>query len=86
MRELLKVGTDPNVADYDGWTPLMYAAEGGCKKCVRLLIEAGADINYHDAYTDPSSALQLAQKNGKKECAKLLIDAGADCSDDELSD
>lgn len=58
-----------------GLTPLLYAAREGCADCVRLLIEAGADINK----TDPESVtpLLMANMNAKWDSAKLLIEAGA---------
>ncbi len=37
-----------NAVDKDGQTPLHYAAEGGCKEIVQLLIAKGADINAKD--------------------------------------
>jgi ankyrin repeat protein len=59
-----------------GLTPLLYAAREGCTECVRLLIEAGADLNK----TDPEnvSPLVMAGLNAKWDSMKLLIEAGAD--------
>lgn len=58
-----------------GLTPLLYAAREGCTECVRLLIDAGADINK----TDPEAVtpLLMANLNAKWDSAKLLIEAGA---------
>ena len=58
-----------------GLTPLLYGAREGCAECVRLLIEAGADINK----TDPESVtpLLMATLNAKWDSARMLIEAGA---------
>ena len=59
-----------------GLTPLLYAAREGCTECVRLLIEAGADLNQ----TDPQnvSPLVMAGLNARWDSMKLLAEAGAD--------
>jgi ankyrin repeat protein len=41
---LLKAGADPNVAERDGWTPLMFSAIRGHIEACRLLIDAGANL------------------------------------------
>lgn len=59
-----------------GLTPLLYAAREGCTECVKLLIEAGADLNK----TDPEnvSPLVMAGLNARWDSMKLLAEAGAD--------
>ncbi len=59
-----------------GLTPLLYAAREGCTDCVKLLIEAGADLNK----TDPEnvSPLVMAGLNARWDSMKLLAEAGAD--------
>jgi uncharacterized protein len=45
-RALLAGGANVNVTDNDGQTPLMWAAEQkGNRQVVRMLIDAGADVN-----------------------------------------
>jgi len=46
---LLALGADPNVIDHDGNTPLYYAAGRGFVEAVKLLLEAGAKVNAHNA-------------------------------------
>jgi len=58
-----------------GFTPLLYAAREGCAECVRLLIEAGADIN--KAHPEAVTPLLMANLNANWDAAKLLIEAGA---------
>lgn len=57
-------------------TPLLFAAREGHIQAVRLLIEAGADIDAVAA--DGKDALSLSIFNGHYELASLLIDRGAD--------
>ena len=45
VRGLLEAGTDPNVTDKDGSTPLLWAAEKSDLASVDMLLYAGADIN-----------------------------------------
>ncbi|GAO16934.1 hypothetical protein UVI_02046270 [Ustilaginoidea virens] len=65
---------DLNVADYAGNTPLQIAAINGCEDLVRLLIEAGCNldcVNY-----DKDTPLLDAVDNGHLGVVKLLLDAG----------
>lgn len=64
-QELLDMGTDPNVTNKEGWTPLHYAAifnlcqmddaigdrtfQGQKVDTIRLLVARGADVNARDA-------------------------------------
>jgi hypothetical protein len=77
---LLAGGADPNAMDNQLQFPLEHAADGGHTKCVRLLLEAGAE-------TDPlrpnglklSSALNHASRDCTDPlCLKTLLDFGAD--------
>ena len=78
MLELLRAGANPDAADYDGWRPLMFAAEGGHTECVRLLLEYGADADYDGAENESSSVLELAIREGHDACVLLLLQAGAE--------
>lgn len=65
---------DLNVADYAGNTPLQIAAINGCEDIVKLLIEAGCNldcVNY-----DKDTPLLDAVDNGHLEVVKLLLSAG----------
>ncbi|KAF4121220.1 Ankyrin repeat [Geosmithia morbida] len=65
---------DLNVADYAGNTPLQIAAINGCEDIVKLLIEAGCNIdcvNY-----DKDTPLLDAVDNGHLGVVKLLVEAG----------
>jgi uncharacterized protein len=64
-----------NINDH-GRTPLMMAAFGNHTEVVKLLIEAGADMEAKNR--DGDTALIWALYSGKAEASQLLIDAGAD--------
>ena len=66
---LLKGGVDPNSTDGNGWTPLMYAAYGGHTLVVRLLLEAGAQIQPE---SHGATALWWAREKGYTEVVRLL--------------
>jgi len=68
-----------------GFTALHYAARDGNTESVRLLIQAGADVN-QTSEGDQSSPLLVAVINGNYDLAKELLEAGADpniLSDDD---
>ncbi len=62
------------VAKHDvGWTPLMYAAQGGHEPVARRLLAAGADVRLGGRLGD--TALAVASRPGM---IRLLVEAGAD--------
>jgi len=66
----LKKGSDINLIDEFGWTPLHYAAENGQVEIVKLLIEKGSDINLQDKYG--RTLFQFATSTGNIEIIKLI--------------
>jgi ankyrin repeat protein len=58
------------------WTPLMYAAREGAIDSVRVLCDAGAELNAADP--NGSTSLLLAITNGHFDTAALLVEKGAD--------
>jgi ankyrin len=59
-----------------GMTPLLYASRDGRMETVRMLLEAGADINMRDA--NDITPLIAAITNNHPDVARALIERGAD--------
>jgi ankyrin repeat protein len=59
-----------------GQTALFYAVNIGSEPIIRLLVNAGADINHRDPAGD--TVLNWAIASGKKAVISLLIQCGAD--------
>jgi ankyrin repeat protein len=59
---------------YGGLTPLLYAARGGCYRCVEALVAGGADVNLPTP--EGVSPIMLALDNGHNGVARLLMDRG----------
>ncbi len=77
IHQHIKAGSDLNVLEPSrASTPLITAAFMGKAEAAKILIDAGADLNYQNA--DGSTALHTAAAFGKTEVAKILIAAGAD--------
>ncbi|WLR59408.1 ankyrin repeat domain-containing protein [Guptibacillus hwajinpoensis] len=73
VSRLLKAGADPNMADIDGWTPLIYAAymePNNRNEMYNLLLEAGANpaLQDEEGYT----AIDYARDAGNEEDVKIL--------------
>ena len=58
-----------------GLTALLYAARSGCSRCVRSILEAGADTNRPNP--DGITPLAIAIDNFHYDTARVLLDAGA---------
>jgi ankyrin repeat protein len=74
---LLRRGADPNVATEEKVTPLQSAAYHGYANVVKLLIDAGADVDAAETRYG-FTPLARAARNGHVQVIKLLLDAGAD--------
>ena len=80
VRELLKTEIDIDQVNNLGWTALLEAiilGDGSAKyrQIVRLLVDAGADVNLADG--DGTSPLAHAHRRGFAEIAEILEAAGA---------
>ena len=77
---LLRLGTDPNIQDRGGHTPL-YCVSNECAsdagpELVRALVRAGADVNACGGVTR-TTALHMAARRGYVGIAGALLDCGA---------
>ena len=61
-----------------GAPPLIVAAGYGFPDCVRILVEAGADVNIEEKSKPFFTPLTAGAHNGHHSCLKALIEAGAD--------
>ena len=74
MEVLIETGAGVNATPIgESYNPLEAASQSGFNNCVKLLLQAGADVNMRG-----HSALKEAATHGKVECCDLLIKAGAD--------
>ena len=77
LRQHIAAGTDINTKDpFGGSSPLITAAVFGRTEMVKILIDAGADLDFQN--NDGSTALISAAFFGRPEIVQLLLDAGAD--------
>ncbi len=76
LRTLLKQHADPNAADIDGTTPLIWAAHNGDSEAGKLLISAGANVKATNRYG--VTALVEAATLGDVAMMEALLKAGAD--------
>jgi len=75
---LLKNGAninDKDVRDTIDQTPLIVAAQGGCKDIVKMLLQAGADIHHRNDQGE--TALISAAQEGHNEVVQILLEAGS---------
>ena len=80
VASLLQLGTDPDILQGGGQTPL-YCVANECgseagPEIVRALVRAGADVNACGGVTR-GTALHMAARRGYLEIARALVDSGA---------
>ncbi|CAK9297050.1 unnamed protein product [Gordionus sp. m RMFG-2023] len=63
VEKILKLETDVNQRHYLGWTPLMVASINGNIDVVKLLIDAGADIDMEDNFSNIYNAAKEFNMN-----------------------
>ena len=73
---MLQQPQNPNNVDSQGTSALMAASEAGDIEVLRLLLEAGAHVNYRD--NEGETALALASLRGHVEVVQMLVEACAD--------
>ncbi len=79
VEQLLQSGADVNAADKRGWTALIMAARTGDTELMRVLIDAGANVNAGNAQSlGTGTALTHAAWAGNLSGINLLLDRGAE--------
>ena len=73
---LLKFGANPNIARFDGYTPVHIACQNGQNECLSILISSNADVD--TKAFDDVSAVHLASQNNHPQCLSLLLNSKAD--------
>jgi uncharacterized protein len=74
VKQLLAGGASPSATDAQGWSALQAAAENGHLEIVKILVKAGANLNYVSA---GKTALQLAQTAKQGAVVEYLKSIGA---------
>ncbi|XP_029659859.1 ankyrin repeat domain-containing protein 17-like [Formica exsecta] len=76
VKWLINHGIDVNTQSTFGNTPLMYGCAGGHEEVVRVLLEAGTNVEDHnDLYGH--TPLMEAASTGRVQIAKILLEHGA---------
>lgn len=80
VREFLDDGTSPDAIDPQGDVPVIfYGVQIGELEIVRLLVEAGADVNVRNAYGNPPLWVAMTALGGDPPgVVRLLLEHGAD--------
>jgi len=73
---LIEWGADKNLADDEGYTPVLACCQNGALDILSLLHENGGEIDYISP--DGMGALSVAAKNGQSKIIKYLCDNGLD--------
>jgi ankyrin repeat protein len=79
--KLLAKGASPNIADSKGWTPLLSAAALHNDAVLKLLVDAGADVNAHDVLGLNAQWFAICRYPDLGEF-HLVLDKGADVNAD----
>ena len=76
LKNMLIMGSDPNLKDMNGWSPLHYACKVGDLESVKILIEFGAEINNFS--NNRKIALHFACENNFPEIVFFLCENGSE--------
>jgi ankyrin repeat protein len=78
VRRLLKAGANPNLFGVNDSLPLSGAAIAGQLEVMKLLLEAGADLEGRSEGGESPTPLAYAVSGGRVEAVAVLLEAGAD--------
>ncbi len=77
MQRYISYGTNVDVLDENGWTPLHFACQGVDNVGIELLVQHGADVNVATTNTIETPLLVLSRTTGSPEWFQYLLDHGA---------
>jgi uncharacterized protein len=78
VKDMIAERANVNVTDFRGSTPLINAIRN--LEIVRVLLEAGADVNMGSIFTPLMAAVNAVPFTGDKEIISYLLESGADIS------
>jgi ankyrin repeat protein len=76
-RELIREGASLNAFDAIGYAPLHYAVKNEWFEMVRLLLDAGADIDAHAPDADAGAPITVAAAHASPRMVEFLLNFGA---------
>lgn len=77
VAHLLHAGANPNVTDKNGSTPLVYAMQQGHQEIAKLVLSAGADVNYKNPFNGNTALISSVDVPKNLEMIKFLVYHGA---------
>lgn len=77
-RELIAEGAPLDAFDEIGYAPLHYAVKNEWFEMVRLLLDAGADINARDPQRQSMAPIEVAAADASPRMVDFLLQFGAD--------
>jgi ankyrin repeat protein len=77
VKLILRLGVDLRQPDASGRFPMQRAAQTGALNILKLVFEAGGDINAPPGGKEHYTALHYAAERGNLQCVRFLIEAGA---------
>jgi ankyrin repeat protein len=77
VKHLIGLGTDVNARDWRLWTPLHFAVRTGNGEVVKMLIEAGAEVDLPNDEGITPLHLCLLKLSFNLEVIEMLLEAGA---------
>ena len=80
VKLVLPYVTDINLRDGDGYTMLHYVAQTGNYDSMKLLLEAGADVNATTEQCKSTALMYAVFELNHDECTRILLQAGADAN------
>ena len=76
--QLIAGGEDVNRPDASEWTPLHFAAQSQSEEAVRVLLDAGAEVDVPNVDGNTALWVSLVNYRGNGRVPAVLIDHGAD--------